>query len=166
MATTQSRNRQPQRTYNYVQGTAAPKITNPQRRDNQTPKTQVRRSRHIKAERISPIVLASWIIASIVLVLACGVLLTSQTRMNSYVDEISALEARLADIKAENNFNEARINESVDMDQLQQEAEALGMVKLTEDKIIDVEYGGSDYVRQYKSVPEEGEKSDSGILGK
>ena len=154
MATVYNRNRQTQNSYRYVQGTAAPKINTPQRKPEQPKKTPGRRTRYVKTERISPVVLASWIIASAVLVLACGVLLTSQTKMNNYVDEISTLEAEIADVKAENNFNLARINESVDLDQLQQEAEALGMVKLTEDKIIDVEYGGSDYVRQYKSVPD------------
>lgn len=137
-------------TYSYVHGTAVPKENTPYRRQRQT--APVRR-RYVQAQKINPIVLVSWIIASVVFIAACGLLLMSQNRMNAYVDEVSALETQIAELKAENNLTLARINESVDYDAIQQEAESLGMVKLTSDKIIDIEYSGSEYIRQYKSVP-------------
>lgn len=150
MATSYNQRNTAERPYTYVHGTAAPKINTPQRKVKQTQPT---RRRYVRTERISPLVVTTWIIASVVLVLACGVLLTSQTRMNNYIDEVSTLETQIAEIRSDNNLALARINESVDFDQIQQEAERLGMVKLTSDKIIDVEYSGSEYIRQYKSVP-------------
>lgn len=145
-----NRNHAVKASYSYVHGTAVPKESTPQRRKVQTAPA---RRRYVKVQKINPVVLASWIIASVVFVAACGLLLLSQNKMNTYVDEVSALETQIAELKAENNLTLARINESVDFDAIQQEAERLGMVKLTSDKIIDIEYSGSEYIKQYKNVP-------------
>lgn len=144
-----NRNRTVKTTYSYVHGTAVPKENAPQRRNTQP----APRRRRVKVQKINPVVIASWIVASVLFVAACGLLLLSQNKMNNYIDQVSALETQIAELKAENNLTLARINESVDFDAIQQEAERLGMVKLTSDKIIDIEYSGSEYIRQYKRVP-------------
>lgn len=144
------RNHTVKTTYSYVHGTAVPKENAPQRRNTQA---APQRRRRVKVQKINPLVITSWVIASVLFVAACGLLLLSQNKMNNYIDQVSALETQIAEIKAENNLTLARINESVDFDAIQQEAERLGMVKLTSDKIIDIEYSGSEYIRQYKRVP-------------
>lgn len=145
-----SRNNNVRTSYSYVHGTAVPKETAPRKRSEQAAPS---RRRYVRVQKINPMVIASWIIASVVFIAACGLLLLSQNKMNTYVDEVSALEKQIAQLKAENNLTLARINESVDFDAIQQEAGRLGMVKLTSDKIIDIEYSGSEYIRQYKNVP-------------
>lgn len=145
-----NRNNSARYTNSYVHGTAVPKVNTPYRRQRQA---QPVRRRYVEAQKMSPVVLVTWIIASVVFIAACALLLMSQNRMNTYVDEVSALETQIAELKAENNLTLARINESVDFDAIQQEADRLGMVKLASDKIIDIEYSGSEYIRQYKSVP-------------
>ena len=144
-----NRNHTVKTTYSYVHGTAVPKENAPQRRNTQA----APKRRRVKVQKINPVVIASWIVASVLFVAACGLLLLSQNKINNYIDQVSALETQIAELKAENNLTLARINESVDFDEIQQEAERLGMIKLTSDKIIDIEYSGSEYIRQYKTVP-------------
>jgi len=127
-----------------------PKVDNPQRKP--VPRQQVRK-RHVKKHSLNPMMLVLWSIATAALIVACGIMITTQTRVNSYVDQVSELEAQIADIRAENNLNLARINEGIDYDAIQQQAEGLGMIKLTPDRIIDVKFFGNEYIRQYKSVP-------------
>lgn len=135
-------------TREYVYGSAAPKIYTPQKRN-----VEVQKKNKVRAVRISPAVMVTWMLVFVFFAAACGAILTAQYSRNNYVDKISELENQIADTKAENNLNLARINESIDFYAIQQEAGRLGMIKLTPDKIIDVEYSGSEYVRQYKSVP-------------
>lgn len=134
----------------YIHGTAVPKPEYPEER--RPVRHKIHRRKAVVQQKVQPIIIVSWIIASLVFIAACGILLTYQMHMNSYAEQISKLETDVADLRAANNFNLSRINESVDLDAIQQEAEALGMVKLTPDKIIEVPYSGADYVKQYKKV--------------
>lgn len=136
------------RTNEYLYGSVAPKIENPRREVVHSPKT-----RAVRVEKVAPGIIISWAIAFVFFAVACVMVLSAQLSKNNYVDAISALETDITEKKADNNLTLARINESVDLDAIQQEAEALGMVKLTPDKIIDVEYTESEYIRQYKNVP-------------
>ncbi len=149
----------------YVYGTAVPKPSYPQREETPQPKQRPRR-RVVKVEKIHPMVLASWIVASLVLVAACGFLLSGEMKLNNYLDTVSGLEAQIEEKKSENDFAYARISESINYEAIQQEAERLGMVKLTPDKIIDIQYAGSDYVKQYKNVPDAGASSSDLLNGR
>ena len=148
----------------YVYGTAVPQPAYPQRKEREKPQQKTPKRRTVRVEKIHPVVLTSWIIASLVLVAACGVLLSGEMRLNNYLDEVSTLEAQIEDLKSQNDFELSRITESIDYEAIQQEAANLGMVKLMPDKIIDIEYSGSDYVKQYKDVPENSKRSSSGLL--
>lgn len=75
---------------------------------------------------------------------------------------IAALEARLSELKAENDDEYNRVTTSVDLEKVREIAiNELGMVYAKADQVILYNSQGSDYVRQYGDIPEE----DKGLKG-
>ena len=114
-----------------------------------------RRRTIAQAERISFLYVMFLTAAAVVLVFICYQFLKMQTTMNKNVAEISSLQVQLEDMKAENDFHLARIRESVDLNAIRQTAmDKLGMKEADDSQIVNYTYDDSDYVRQYKDVPD------------
>ncbi|MFQ9984419.1 MAG: hypothetical protein ACLU61_06300 [Lachnospiraceae bacterium] len=153
----------------YVYGNAVPNNVqvlsdprkDPMRQANERAREQRRRNR-VKAERMNFVYVSFLVLAAVAMIAMCYQFLTLQTAMNKKVSAISQKEVQLADLKAENDFNLTRVEESVDLNYIRQVAmERLGMVEPTESQIITYAYDDSDYVRQYSGVPS---SDDTSIL--
>ncbi len=107
-----------------------------------------------QAERISLVYVLFLTAAAVMLVFICYQFLTMQTAMNKNVASISSLQMELEDLKAKNDFQMSQIKESVDLGAVRAAAERLGMVDAAPEQIVEYDYDASDYVRQYKDVPE------------
>ncbi len=117
-----------------------------------------RRRSIAQAERMSLVYVLFLAAAAVMLVCICYQFLTLQTTMKKNIANISSLRVQVEEMKAQNDFNLTRIEESVDLNQIKQIAgDKLGMKEADASQIINYDYDASDYVRQYKSVPE-GEK--------
>lgn len=93
--------------------------------------------------------------AAAALVVVCYQFMKVQAAMNKNVAEISSMKVELEDMRSENDFNLNRINESVDMDDIREQAlSRLGMKEATTSEVVTYSYDDSDYLRQYAQVPE------------
>ena len=83
---------------------------------------------------------------------AIGVMLFTCT---NYVSLINTLQAQLEELKIENDQKELSIDTSIDYEYIYNVAvEELGMVYASEDQIINYKSGESEYVMQFKDIPE------------
>ena len=76
-----------------------------------------------------------------------------QSQITNSVQQISALESQLNDLKAENDDTESRIKGAVGLEDIKRRAmEELGMQYAREDQIVTYEIDDTDYVRQYVDI--------------
>ncbi len=85
---------------------------------------------------------------------ACTLMLSMQAKVTNQSNTITALQSDIEALTDDNNAYEARINSSVDLEQIRETAiNQLGMVYPTEGQVLYYELTESDYVRQYQDVP-------------
>ena len=114
---------------------------------------QVRREKALPMNRASVLILA---IASVVTVVLCVQYVQLQTEITTTLKSINAKEVELAKLKEHNNETDKRINSFIDLNHIYQVAtEELGMRYATKEQIAYYQSSGSEYVRQYKDIPEE-----------
>ena len=114
---------------------------------------QARREKALPMNRASVLILA---IASIVTVVLCVQYVQLQTEITTTLKSINAKEVELANLKEHNNETDKRINSFIDLNHIYQVAtEELGMRYATKEQIAYYQSSGSEYVRQYKDIPEE-----------
>lgn len=114
---------------------------------------QVRREKALPMNRASVLILA---IASVVTVVLCVQYVQLQTEITTTLKSINAKEVELANLKEHNNETDKRINSFIDLNHIYQVAtEELGMRYATKEQIAYYQSSGSEYVRQYKDIPEE-----------
>lgn len=96
-------------------------------------------------------------LAAIVVVMA-GVFacyLQLQSELNQNVQNVASLEAQVLELKNDNDAQQKKINNSVNMDEIRQYAmDVLGMVYPQEDQIKYFESDSDDYMNQYEAIPE------------
>ena len=78
-----------------------------------------------------------------------------QSDITNSVKHIAALESQLNDMKLANDEEYSRITSSIDLEEIKRIAIGeLGMTYAGEGQIITYSNEGSDYVRQYKEIPD------------
>ncbi len=86
---------------------------------------------------------------------ACVLMLSMQAKVTNQGNTITKLQSQIETLTDDNNAYEARINSSVDLDQIRDVAmNQLGMVYPTEGQVVYYDQTEADYVRQYQDVPE------------
>ncbi|MCI9446994.1 MAG: hypothetical protein HFH36_06300 [Lachnospiraceae bacterium] len=78
-----------------------------------------------------------------------------QSDLNKNVRSVAALESELLDLKDDNDAVQKKISNSIDMENVRQQAmDELGMVYPQEDQIEYFEVENDDYMNQYEDIPE------------
>lgn len=78
-----------------------------------------------------------------------------QADLTAQVEQIARLESQLNSLRLSNDEELARVNSSVDLEEIKRIAIGeLGMVYATEGQIVNYSYEGSDYVRQVGDIPQ------------
>ena len=78
-----------------------------------------------------------------------------QADLTAQVEQIARLESQLNNLRLSNDEELARVNSSVDLEEIKRIAIGeLGMVYATEGQIVNYSYEGSDYVRQVGDIPQ------------
>lgn len=160
------RNRRPVYGSDYVQGAAAPKLkpqaAPPQetRKGKPSDSHSVRSNHRIRRnqERAMymdlPYVIMLTIASAFTLCL-CINYLHIQSSITARMHNIEAMEARLENLKAENDALETSINTSIDLNKIYEIAtKELGMVYAKKDQVLLYDKTESEYVRQYEDIPE------------
>ncbi|MDF2868863.1 MAG: Septum formation initiator [Anaerocolumna sp.] len=97
-------------------------------------------------------------------VYSCIGYLNVQTQITKKHNEIAVLERDLAKMQNDNDANLAKIDTSIDLKYIYEYATSkLGMVYPDDNQVILYESNVSDYVKQYKDIPE---AEDNSLLGK
>ena len=151
----------------YVNGTAVRKlqvVENPRRSRRERPDRRPRVHHH-QRERVQYLSIGHSLFLTAVAVLAlwvCAGYLKLQAENSARMKNIVALEAKLSELKAENDDEYNRVTTSVDLEKVREIAiNELGMVYAEADQVVLYDGQGSDYVRQYEDIPED----DSGLKG-
>lgn len=114
---------------------------------------RVRRNREKALQMDLPYVIMLTIAAVCTLCL-CVNYLHMQSSITARIHEIETLEARLENLKTENDALETNINTSVDLDHVYKVAtEELGMVYANKNQILQYDKTESEYVRQNEDIP-------------
>ena len=74
--------------------------------------------------------------------------------------KIESLRTEITSLKEKNTSEYNHIANSVNLDEVQQRAAELGMVYAEDSQIVKYQSAGDHKIRQYESIPEDGEATD------
>lgn len=127
-----------------------------ERKKRQKASRQVRRNRR-KAFHMNPGYVTFLAVAAVLALVVCVNYVKLQSRITSRSENITKLQAELADMKEENNTRYNFVMDAVNLDEIRERAQgSLGMVYASEDQVIEYTSPSADYVKQYESIPEDG----------
>ncbi|MCD8038230.1 MAG: cell division protein FtsL [Lachnospiraceae bacterium] len=149
----------------YVAGSAARQLSPREqeyvREDYGRSREQVRR-RALLQRRIvkaAPMNMGYIAVMMAALLSVCVVLMSYiklQSDITNHVNNISALESRLNELKLENDETYTKIMSSVDLEDIKRIAvNELGMKYAKEGQVVQYTGEGNDYVRQYSDIPQQ-----------
>lgn len=93
-------------------------------------------------------------LAVVVSGVVCGLYINLQSDIMNRMAEISALESQVANLKADNDAAEKRIETSINLDVVKDVAmNQLGMGYAAQDQIIHYTIDKEDYMNQYEDIP-------------
>lgn len=92
--------------------------------------------------------------AAVCVFFAAAVYLSQIASTDDAKQNVQTLQSQIADLKAQNDETQSRMDASVNPEQIRQTAmDELGMVYAGQDQILNYDYEESDYVRQYEEIP-------------
>lgn len=149
-----------QRAYYDVEGNTARQLR--QYEDTDIRREQEHRTRRVTAHRrivkAAPMNMGYIAVMMAAFMIVCGVLMSYiklQSDITNHVNNISALESRLNELKLENDETYTKIMSSVDLEEIKRIAvNELGMKYAKEGQVVEYTGEGNDYVRQYSEIPE------------
>lgn len=108
-----------------------------------------------RALQISPGYVLFLAATMIMMVVVFGCYLQLQSDLNKRVQHVAALETELLNLRNDNDAQQKKINNSVELDHIRQKAmDELGMVYPKGEQIEYFEVDNDDYMNQYENIPE------------
>lgn len=118
--------------------------------------SQVKKNRK-QALRMNPGYVMFLTLAAMLALVICVNYVKLQSRITKRSENITVLQAELADRREENNTRYNFVMDAVNLDEIRTKAQnELGMVYASEDQIIEYSSPLADYVKQYGDIPENG----------
>lgn len=142
----------------YIDGNTARKLqTVPVRRDRKQ-NDEIKRQQVRRRVKSSPMNFGYIFFMMIAMLVVCVVLIgyvELQADITNKINHISQLERQLNDLRLENDETYTKIMSGVDLEEIKRIAiNELGMKYAKEGQVITYSGEGSDYVRQYKEIPD------------
>ncbi len=126
------------------------------RRSRKKASSQVRKNRR-KAFHMNAGYVTFLAFAAVLGLVLCVNYVKLQSRITSRSENITKLQAELADRKEENNTRYNFVMDAVNLEEIREKAVGtLGMVYASEEQVIEYASPSADYVKQYESIPEDG----------
>lgn len=142
----------------YIDGNTARKLQTVPINRNKKQKTSVRRQQVKRRVKVSPMNFGYIFFMMIAMLVVCVVLIgyiELQADITNRINHISKLESQLHDLRLANDEEYTKIMSSVDLEEIKRIAiNELGMKYAKEGQVITYSGEGSDYVRQYKEIPD------------
>ncbi|MGN1266477.1 MAG: hypothetical protein ACI4UH_00935 [Dorea sp.] len=143
----------------YVYGNVVTKPSYEPQKHTQEPRRktshQVRRNRK-KALQMSPGYVVFLAVAAIIALVICVNYVQLQSRITSRSKNITAMQKELAQLREENNTRYNVVMDTVNLEEVREKAEKMGMEYATSSQIVTYQSPSADYVKQYESIPEDG----------
>lgn len=130
-------------------------IQTPERRRNPQVTPQIKRNRQ-REEVVNGRYVAFVLVVAVIVGAAFVYYLNLEAQLASRSSNITSLQLEISDLTMENDAALTVIEESVDLDMIKIEAEALGMSYITSSQVQEYQSPTSDYVIQYEEIPESG----------
>lgn len=87
--------------------------------------------------------------------IVCVAYIQLQSQITTRMSNISALEKEITELKTENDTALKRINTSIDLNKIKEEAMGkYGMVYANEDQVVYYDIENADFMTQYEEIPE------------
>lgn len=83
-----------------------------------------------------------------------------QADLDKQTRKIESLRTEISSLKEKNTSEYNYIANSVNLEEIRERAEELGMVYADSSQIVEYQSAGNHEIRQYESIPEDGEASD------
>ena len=152
----------------YVHGNVAAKPAYWPAGQSEEPQSAVRASSQVRKNRRKALCMnAGYVmfltLAAVLALVICVNYVKLQSKITKRSENITALQAELADRKEENNTRYNFVMDAVNLDEIRERAQnELGMVYASPDQIIEYEDPATDYVKKYEEIPEDGVLARSG----
>lgn len=121
-------------------------------------KRQVRAAAQRNRERalqISPAYVVFLTVTMAMMVVVFGCYLELQSDLNKRIQNVATLETELLNLRNDNDAQQKKISNSVDLDNIRQKAmNELGMVYPQKEQIEYFQVDNDDYMNQYENIPE------------
>lgn len=146
----------------YVHGNVAAKPAYWPAGQSEEPQSAARASSQVRKNRRKALCMnAGYVmfltLAAVLALVICVNYVKLQSKITKRSENITALQAELADRKEENNTRYNFVMDAVNLDEIRTKAQKdLGMVYASEDQIIEYTRPSADYVKQYEDIPEDG----------
>lgn len=146
----------------YVYGNVAAKPSYEPVRREEIPSVRKQTSSQVKknrrqAFRMNPGYVMFLTLAAMLSLVICVNYVKLQSRITKRSENITTLQAELADMKEENNTRYNFVMDAVNLDEIRTKAqEELGMVYASEEQIVEYTSPSADYVKQFEDIPEDG----------
>lgn len=85
--------------------------------------------------------------------LVAGLFVMMQADVTTNMKQIASLEAQISELKIANDAVEKRLDTTVNLEEIKEEALRLGMVYPSEEQIIEYSVEHTDYMNQYSDIP-------------
>ncbi len=116
---------------------------------------QVRKNRD-KALGMNPGYVMFLAAAAVLALVICVNYIQMQSQIAGRSENITKLQQELADLKEENNTRYNTLIDSINLEEIRERAEEMGMVYASPDQVVEYESPSTDYVKQHDSIPEDG----------
>lgn len=139
----------------YVYGNAAHKLNEvPQREDRQGRKQKKKTLQKPLPNRMNFGYVLFLTIVTVVMFYVWSSYIQIQTEVDERLRNISSMEAQIESLKQTNDTEYARINSSIDLDEIRRIAiEELGMVYASREQVKNYEDTENEYMKQYEELP-------------
>ena len=142
----------------YIDGNTARKLQTVPVRRNRRQNDEIRRQQVRRQVKLSPMNFGYIFFMMIAMLVVCVVLIgyvELQADITNRINHISQLERQLNELRLENDETYTKIMSGVDLEEIKRIAiNELGMKYAKEGQVITYSGAGSDYVRQYKEIPD------------
>lgn len=145
----------------YIDGNTVRKISSPQNtpsrqnieeiRKQKAYRQAIRRNRQ-RAMAIGKGTLVAYTVALVVAVCAAVSLIKIQSSTIILSKQNAALESKIADLKADNDARYKELTSGINLDEIKQRAQKLGMKPANENQIVYYEIEHKNYMDQYENV--------------
>lgn len=145
----------------YIYGNVVPKQDFRSRKYYEKERPEKRVSRQVRKNRDKALHMSSGYVmflavAAVLALVICVNYIQLQSRLTSTSKNITHMQQELVRLREENNTKYNAVMDSINLEEIRERAEKMGMVYADENQVVEYKSPSTDYVKQYENIPEDG----------